>query len=96
MISSFRHKGLEQFFLTGSKAGIQPAHGARLRLQLTRLDSAKNPEDMNAPGWKLHSLKGELSGSWAVWVIKTGDWSLDSRKKMRPMSIMWITIRRRS
>jgi len=75
MISSFRHKGLEQFFLTGSKAGIQPAHGARLRLQLTRLDSAKkNPEDMNAPGWKLHSLKGELSDSWAVWVDK--NWRL--------------------
>lgn len=74
MISNFRHKGLEQFFLTGSKAGIQPAHSARLRLQLTRLDSAKNPEDMNAPGWKLHSLKRELSGSWAVWVDK--NWRL--------------------
>ncbi|MHB8370988.1 MAG: type II toxin-antitoxin system RelE/ParE family toxin [Leptospirales bacterium] len=74
MTSSFRHKGLEQFFLTGSKAGIQPAHGARLRLQLTRLDSAKNPEDINAPGWKLHSLKGEFSGSWAVWVDK--NWRL--------------------
>jgi proteic killer suppression protein len=38
------------------------------------LDGAKNPEDMNAPGWKLHSLKGELSGSWAVWVDK--NWRL--------------------
>lgn len=74
MITNFRHKGLEQFFLTGSKAGIQPAHSLRLRLQLTRLEGARKPEDMNAPGWKLNSLKGRGSGSWAVWVDK--NWRL--------------------
>lgn len=43
MIRSFLHKGLERFFLTGSKKGIVPAHAARLRLQLARLDSAQCP-----------------------------------------------------
>lgn len=70
MIKSFQHKGLEQFFFSGSKAGIQPVHANRLRLQLARLDAAKMPEDMNLPGWKLHPLSGKLKGHWAVWVDK--------------------------
>ena len=74
MIKSFRHKGLETFFKTGSKAGIQPHHSSKLRVMLTLLDSAKLPEDMNAPGWKLHSLSGELAGHWAVTV--NGNWRL--------------------
>ncbi len=68
MIKTFRHKGIEGYFLRGSKAGIQASHERRLRLQLTRLDGARNPEDMNAPGWKLHPLKGKFQGAWAVWV----------------------------
>ena len=68
MIRSFRHKGLKRFFETGSKAGIQAAHAVRLRLMLTRLDSSHVPQDMNASGWKLHPLKGDLAGHWAIWV----------------------------
>ncbi len=74
MIRSFRHKGVEQFFRTGSKAGIQPKHAARLSAQLALLDSAKGPADMDGPGWKLHSLAGDLRGHWAVWVDK--NWRL--------------------
>lgn len=74
MIRSFRHKGLERFFLHGSRAGIQPAHASRLRLQLGRLDAADRPEDMNLPGWRLHPLKGALGGKWAVSV--NGNWRL--------------------
>ena len=68
MIRSFRHKGLRRFFEAGSKAGIQAAHTARLRIMLTRLDSAQRPQDMNASGWKLHPLKSDLAGHWAIWV----------------------------
>jgi proteic killer suppression protein len=74
MIKSFQHKGLRQFFETGSKAGIQPEHGGKLRIMLTRLDSATGPEDMNAPGWKLHPLTGDLAGNWSVWV--NGNWRM--------------------
>lgn len=74
MIRSFRHKGLERFFLHGRKAGIQPAHASRLRLQLGRLDAAAGPEDMRLPGWDLHPLKGDLGGKWAVSV--SGNWRL--------------------
>jgi toxin HigB-1 len=74
VIKSFRHRGLEKFFSTGSKAGIPPKHAARLRLQLFALDNAKLPPDMNAPGWKLHALAGNLAGHWAVNV--SGNWRL--------------------
>jgi proteic killer suppression protein len=66
VIKSFRHAGLEQYFRTGSKAGIQPKHAKRLRLQLGALDVACIPSDMERPGWKLHPLKGDLVDRWAV------------------------------
>lgn len=71
MIRDFRHKGLQQFFETGSKAGIQPHHAQRLGRQLTRLDLATCVTDMNVPGWRLHSL---TNGHWSVWV--NGNWRL--------------------
>jgi proteic killer suppression protein len=74
VIKSFRHKGVEQFFRTGSKARIQPSHAERLRKQLFALDNAKSPKDMNAPGWKLHTLRGSLEGHWAITV--NGNWRL--------------------
>ena len=66
MIKSFRHKGIERYFLTGKTTGIQPKHAERLRNQLARLSVAKGPHDMGAPAWRLHPLKGALAGIWAV------------------------------
>lgn len=74
MIRSFRHKGIEAFFLTGKTSGIQAKHGKRLRLQLAQLHRAVGPNDMNAPGWRLHPLKGRLADHWAVSV--SGNWRL--------------------
>lgn len=74
MIRSFRHRGIEKFFLAGSKAGIQPSHAAKLRDQLTLLNIATRPEQMNIPGWKLHALKGPLTEHWGVSV--NGNWRL--------------------
>ncbi len=74
MIKTFRHKGLQGFFETGSKAGIQPHHAARLGRQLARLDLAKTAADMNVPGWGLHALAGNLAGRYAVSV--SGNWRL--------------------
>lgn len=77
MIKSFRHKGVERFFLKGAKGGIQAAHAAKLSRQLQRLDVARRSQDMNVPGWKLHPLKGDLKGHWAVWV--SASWRLTFR-----------------
>jgi toxin HigB-1 len=74
MIKTFRHKGLEAFFQTGSKAGIQPSHAGKLRILLTTLDNAKRPDDMNAPSWKLHGLTGDLAGHYSVHV--NGNWRI--------------------
>lgn len=77
MIKSFRHKGLQAYFETGSKAGIQPSHAPRLRRQLERLELAKSAEDMDAPGWGLHSLAGNFAKHYAVTV--SGNWRLTFR-----------------
>lgn len=74
MIKSFKHKGLQRFFEQGSKAGIQAAHATKLRLQLAALDQAVGPEDLSAPAWALHPLKGDLKGHWAVTV--NGNWRM--------------------
>lgn len=66
MIKSFRHKGLEAFFLTGKKAGIQAQHAAKLSAQLGVLSIAEGPEEMDLPGWRLHRLGGDLKGFWSV------------------------------
>jgi proteic killer suppression protein len=77
VIKSFRHRGIERFFRTGSKAGIQPKHANRLRLQLFALDNAKDPGDLNAPGWRLHALAGNLKDHWSITV--SGNWRLTFR-----------------
>ena len=77
MILSFQHAGLQAFFETGSKRGIQPAHAKKLRLQLTALSVATCPQDMRQSSYGLHSLKGELAGHWSVWV--NGSWRLTFR-----------------
>jgi proteic killer suppression protein len=74
MIKSCRHDGLKRFFLTGSKAGIQPKHAKRLKLQLSNLDAATGPMDMNLPGWDWHPLKGDFASRWSVSV--NGTWRL--------------------
>ena len=74
MIKTIRHKGLQAFFTTGSLAGIQSHHEARLRRQLVRLDLAKQASDMNIPGWGLHPLTGSLAGHYSVTV--NGNWRM--------------------
>ncbi len=74
MIVSFRHKGIERFFFSGSKAGIQPKHADNLRDQLALLNIATTPAQMNVPGWRWHALSGKFAGHWAVSV--NGNWRL--------------------
>jgi toxin HigB-1 len=75
MLKRFRHKGLERFFLDGDTRGINVKHAARLRILLTALNTASRPENLNLlPGAKLHPLKGERKGQWAVGV--SGNWRL--------------------
>jgi len=74
MIKSFKHKGLENFFYTGSKKGIRPEHANRLERILDRLNAASDIKDMNYPGSFLHHLTGNKKGLHAVKV--SGNWRI--------------------
>ena len=77
MIRSFKHKGLERFFLKGTKSGIQAKHASKLRLILGRLNASVNAQDMSLPGLYLHSLKGNKGDIWSVRV--SGNWRVTFR-----------------
>lgn len=77
MIKSFKHRGLERFYKTGSKAGIQPAHARKIEDILTNLDLSTTIAMMDVPGLALHPLKGELAGHWSVKV--NGNWRITFR-----------------
>lgn len=66
MIKTFKHKGLKIFFETGSTKGIKQDHKQKLRIRLAALDTATCIEDMDLPGYRLHSLKGNKIGLWAI------------------------------
>jgi proteic killer suppression protein len=72
MIKTFKHKGLEQFFYTGTKKGIRPEPAGKLERILDRLNAANDLKDMNYPGSNLHVLSGDLKGQYSVKV--SGNW----------------------
>lgn len=77
MIVSFRHKGLENFFLTDRKNGIQPAHAQKLRERLTVLNVIKRVNDIPvslATAWDVHPLRGGLKDHYGLSV--SGNWRL--------------------
>ena len=74
MIKSFKHKGLEKFYSTGSTKGIQAKHSKKIRMQLAALDTAQSIEDIDIPGYRLHQLKVNLKGYWSITV--NGNWRI--------------------
>lgn len=68
MIRGFRHRGLKRLFDRGDKAQVRADMLVKIENILAVLDRADNPEGMNLPGFRLHQLKGDLRGFWAVTV----------------------------
>ena len=68
MIRSFRHKGLKRLHEDDDARGLSAGHVEKLRRVLGRLDIARVPQDLDLPGYRLHPLKGDLKGFWAVTV----------------------------
>lgn len=77
MIRSFDHKGLKDFFETGSKRGISPDLAARIGRRLDVLNAAQELADIDAHGFNLHRLKGNRAGEWAISV--SGNWRITFR-----------------
>ena len=68
MIQRFRHKGLERLFVSGDTSGVNPQLAAKLRRMLILLHAGASPAALNAPGYRLHQLKGDRSGQWSATV----------------------------
>jgi proteic killer suppression protein len=72
MIVRFRHGALERLFTRGDRSGVNARHVRKLRQILAALDNASDPGGMSLPGFRLHPLRGERRGHWAVSV--SGNW----------------------
>lgn len=77
MIRSFRHRGLREFFDSGSRRGISPELAARIARRLDVLEAAQHVTDIDAHGFNLHRLKGDRQGDWAISV--SGNWRITFR-----------------
>lgn len=66
MIKSFKHKGLERLFITGSASGVQAAYVPRITLMLDAIDAAEQVKELDLPGFRLHRLKGDKRNLWSV------------------------------
>jgi len=77
VIRNFKHKGLRRLYEQSDPRKVNPEHVEKLRNILARLEIAQEPEDMNLPGFRLHPLKGDRAGTWAVTV--RGNWRVTFR-----------------
>jgi len=68
MIRSFRHKGLKRLFENDDRSKVSAQDADKLARILARLNRSRVPEDMAAPGFRLHPLKGDRKGFWTVTV----------------------------
>jgi proteic killer suppression protein len=68
MIRSIRHKGLKRLHDDDDPRGVLAEHVTKLRDILAQLDAAQTAAHMDMPGYRLHSLKGDLKGFYAVTV----------------------------
>lgn len=68
MIAGFRHRGLKRLFEDDDRTKVSAEQVERLRSILAALDAAERIEDMNIHTFRLHALKGDLKGFWAVTV----------------------------
>ena len=77
MIASFKHRGLKALYDERAARRVAPEHVQKLRDVLAVLDRSRRPQDVDIPGFRLHPLKGELKGQYAVAV--SGNWRVTFR-----------------
>ncbi len=68
MIKSFRHKGLRLLFEDDDGSKLPQEMLARIRLVLSTLHASEEIEGINVPAFRLHPLKGDLKGAYAITV----------------------------
>jgi proteic killer suppression protein len=68
MIASFRYKGLKRLFELGDRSLVRADLLRRIENILATLDAAESLRALDLPGYRLHPLKGDRKGFWAVTV----------------------------
>jgi proteic killer suppression protein len=68
MIKSFKHKGLKRLYERGDRRGIGADILETVENILTLLDAAATAQALNLPRYRLHRLKGDMKGFWAMTV----------------------------
>ena len=68
VIRRFHHRGLKRLFEKGDRSRLHPEHVEKVENILALLNRAREPADMDIPGFRLHPLKGDPDGFWAVTV----------------------------
>ena len=71
-IMKIRHKGLRALHERDAAGRLPADLVPRLRRILFRLQEATRPGSADAPGFRLHPLKGARAGHWSVRV--SGNW----------------------
>lgn len=66
MIASFRSRALRRFWESSDARRLPADFLRRISMILDRLDAARTPQQMNAPGLRFHSLSGNMRGRYAV------------------------------
>ncbi|MDE2746141.1 MAG: type II toxin-antitoxin system RelE/ParE family toxin [Chloroflexota bacterium] len=66
MILRIRHRGLRRLHEQNDGRYLPPQHVDKITDMLALLDIAADPKDVDVPGWRLHSLRGEYRGFWSI------------------------------
>ncbi|MGH9159946.1 MAG: type II toxin-antitoxin system RelE/ParE family toxin [Vicinamibacteraceae bacterium] len=74
MIKSFRHKDLDEFFHRGRTKHIRADLLDRVGARLRGLYRARTLDELNVPGWRLHTLAGTNPKRYSLWV--SGAWRI--------------------
>ncbi len=74
MIRRFRHKGLKLLFEDDDRRKVRPDQAEKIARLLLALDAATGPDEMALPGFRLHPLRGDFAGFWAISV--SGNWRI--------------------
>ena len=68
MILSFSNRALKRLYENDDGSKLPPSMVLRCSLILAKLDVAANVEDLDLPSYRLHALRGDRKGQWAVTV----------------------------
>src|SRR6267154_6600109 len=80
-IRTVRHRGLKRFIEDDDDRGIRRDLVNRVRRVLTALLSVENIEGLEGPpGWRIHQLTGDRSGTWSISV--SGNWQPTFDRKL--------------